>query len=49
MATNTINFTINLDGNAYSGMAKIDDALSKVLVNAKQTKRSLGDMFKELV
>ncbi len=38
MANNTINFTINLDGNAYTGIAQIDKALGNVLVSAKNTK-----------
>lgn len=38
MANQTVNFTINLDGNAYTGIAQIDAALGNVLVNAKNTK-----------
>ena len=38
MANNTINFTINIDGNAYTGIAQIDAALGNVLVSAKNTK-----------
>ena len=38
MANQTANFTINLDGNAYTGIAQIDAALGNVLVNAKNTK-----------
>lgn len=38
MANNTINFTINLEGNAYTGIVQIDEALGNVLVSAKNTK-----------
>lgn len=37
MASNTLQFTINLDGNAYTGLAKINNALNKVNVNATKT------------
>ena len=39
MASNTINFTINLGGNAYTGIAQIDKALNSVNVNAKKTEK----------
>lgn len=45
MANQTVNFTINLDGNAYTGIAQIDAALGNVLVNAKNTK-SFFERFK---
>ena len=45
MANNTINFTINIDGNAYTGIAQIDAALGNVLVSAKNTK-SFFESFK---
>lgn len=45
MANQTVNFTINLDGNAYTGIAQIDAALGNVLVNAKNTK-SFFENFK---
>ena len=45
MANQTVNFTINLDGNAYTGIAQIDAALGNVLVNAKNTK-SFFEKFK---
>lgn len=37
MASNTLQFIINLNGNAYTGIAQIDKALSKVNVNATKT------------
>ena len=54
MANQTVNFTINLDGNAYTGIAQIDAALGNVLVvfyksyfcNLK-TKTGVADFFKE--
>lgn len=45
MSDNTVKFTINLDGNAYSGICQIDKALGKVLVDAKSTK-SMFDKLK---
>ncbi|MCM1035535.1 MAG: tape measure protein [Paludibacter sp.] len=39
MADKNINFTINLDGNIYKGIAQIDAALNKVNLTGKQTKR----------
>lgn len=39
MANNTINFTINLGGTAYTGIAQIDKALNSVNVNAKKTEK----------
>ena len=38
MANQTVNFKINLDRNAYTGIVQIDAALGNVLVNAKNTK-----------
>lgn len=35
--SNTLQFTINLDGNAYTGLAKINNALNKVNVNTTKT------------
>lgn len=37
MASNTLQFTINLNGNAYTGIAQIDKALNKVNVDATKT------------
>lgn len=37
MSNNTLQFTINLNGNAYTGIAQIDKALNKVNVNATKT------------
>lgn len=41
-----MNFTINLDGNAYKGILQVNDALDDVLVNAKQVKQSFTDWTK---
>lgn len=35
MANNTVNFSINIDGNAYKGIVQIDDALKKVTADVK--------------
>ena len=40
--SNTVQFTINLDGNAYTGIAQLDEALNGLNVQAKVT-RSLMD------
>ena len=37
MAENKVEFTINIGGNAYTGIAQIDDALGKLNVTAKHT------------
>ena len=37
MANNILQFTINLNGNAYTGIAQIDRALNKVSVDASKT------------
>ena len=37
MSNNTLNFTINLNGNAYTGIVELDQALGKVIVNAQKT------------
>lgn len=37
MSTQIVNFTINLDGNAYTGFAQLDKALGHVIVNAKKS------------
>lgn len=47
MSTNTVNFTINLDGNAYTGIFKVNGALDEVLVNAKQVQHSFKDWIKD--
>lgn len=47
MSTNTVNFTINLDGNAYTGILKVNGALDEVLVNAKQVQHSFKDWIKD--
>lgn len=39
MANNTLNFTVNLNGTAYTGVAQIDRALNSVNVNAKKTEK----------
>lgn len=39
MANNTLNFTVNLNGTAYTGVAQIDKALNSVNVNAKKTEK----------
>lgn len=39
MAQNTLNFTINLGGTAYTGIAQIDKALNNVNVNASKTEK----------
>jgi len=44
-----VNFTINLDGNAYKGILQVNDALDDVLVNAKQVKHSFSDWTKDLM
>ena len=44
-----MNFTINLDGNAYKGILQVNDALDDVLVNAKQVKHSFSDWTKDLM
>lgn len=45
MSNQTLNFTINLNGNAYTGVAQLDKALGNVVVNAKQT-QSLFERIK---
>lgn len=37
MSNQIVNFTINLDGNAYTGFAQLDKALGHVIVNAKKS------------
>lgn len=37
MASNTINFTINLGGNAYSGIAKLDNAMNTLCAKASRS------------
>lgn len=49
MSNNVVNFTINLDGNAYKGVLQVNDALDDVLINAKQVKHSFSDWTKDLV
>lgn len=39
MAQNTLQFTINLGGNAYTGIAQIDRALNNININAKKTEK----------
>lgn len=46
MASNTLNFTINLNGNAYKGILQIDDSLKGVLNSvdsARSAFKKLGD------
>ena len=47
MNNNVVNFTINLNGSAYSGLLQLDGALDKVLVNVEQTKTSFHDFTKK--
>ena len=49
MSNNVVNFTINLDGNAYKGILQVNDALDDVLVNAKQVKQSFSDWTKDFM
>lgn len=44
MANSTINFTINIDGNAFTGIAQLDKALGNVLVSAKKTQSWFGKL-----
>lgn len=44
MANNVLNFTINLGGTAYTGIAQIDRALNSVNVNANKTDTLLGNI-----
>ena len=44
MANNVLNFTINLGGTAYTGIAQIDRALNSVNANAKKTDTLLGNI-----
>lgn len=37
MANNTVNFTINVNGNAITGIAQLDQAMGNLTVSAKQT------------
>ena len=37
MADNTIKFVINVDGNAITGIAQIDEAMGSLLINANKT------------
>jgi TP901 family phage tail tape measure protein len=37
MADNIVNFTINLGGNAYAGVVKVDDAFTKLTANVKKS------------
>ncbi len=46
MSNNVVNFTINIDGNAYKGILQVNDALDDVLVNAKQVKHSFTEWTK---
>lgn len=48
MANNTIEFTIKIDGNAYTGIAQIDEVLGKVLADAKKTQSVFGK-FKDIL
>ena len=40
MASNTVNFTINLNGNAYSGVVNLSSAMDKLRVNAATARSS---------
>ncbi len=48
MSNSTINFTINLDGNAYTEIAQIDKALGNVLVSVKKHKKCTMAMIEAL-
>ncbi len=37
MPNNTVNFTINIGGNAITGIAQIDEAMGSLLINAKKS------------
>lgn len=49
MASNTINFTINLGGTAYTGLAQINRVLNSVNVNAKKTESLFDSIGKKSV
>lgn len=49
MSDNVVNFTINLNGNAYQGVVQLDKALNNVMADIQQTSKSLGSHFKELL
>lgn len=40
--SNTLKFTINIDGNAYTGIAELDDAMKALKVSADGTKKILN-------
>ena len=44
MNNNVVNFTINLNGNAYTGVAELDKALGNVLVDATKVQSTFGRM-----
>ncbi len=49
MNSNVVNFTINVDGNAYKGIVQLDDAFKNVMVDAQQMSKSFINSFKELM
>lgn len=44
MSNNVVNFTINLNGNAYTGVAQLDEALGNVLVDVQKTESWFGHL-----
>ncbi len=44
MSNNVVNFTINLNGNAYTGVAQLDEALGNVLVDVQKTQSWFGSL-----
>ena len=44
MSNNVVNFTINLNGNAYTGVAQLDQALGNVLVDVQKTQSWFGKL-----
>ena len=41
---NIVNFTINLNGTAYTGVAQLDEALGNVLVDVQKTQSWFGSL-----
>jgi hypothetical protein len=46
MANETLNFTINLNGNAYKGVLHLGDAISEVTKGIKKAKSSFEKLLK---
>lgn len=44
MSNNVVNFTINLNGNAYTGVAQLNQALGNVLVDVQKTQSWFGKL-----